>query len=105
MDLNKLSTGDKVIAGSGIALFIFAFFPWFTFDAGSFGSVNQSGYHFFFTGIIPVLLGLIMIGFIVSTKMADVELPEMPVKHAHLLLGLGIAAAVLIILRLLVGGD
>jgi hypothetical protein len=104
MDFSKLSTGDKVIGGSGIALFIFAFFPWFTYDA-TFITVSQNGWHFFLTGIIPVLLGLIMIAFVISTRLAEVDLPEMPVKHAHLLLGLGVTAAVLVILRLLVGGD
>lgn len=105
MDMSKLSTGDKVIAGSGLALLIFSFFPWFSYDAGPFGSVSQSGWHFFVTGIVPVLLGLIMIGWIVATKLAEIELPELPVPQGLLLLGMGGAAAILIILRLLIGGD
>lgn len=104
MDLSKLSNGDKVIAGSGIALFIFSWLPWFTYDA-TFVSVTQNGWHFFFTGIIPVLLGLAMVGWIVGTKLADIDLPELPIPQALLLLAMGGAAAVLIILRLLVGGD
>ena len=29
MDLNKLTTSDKMILGGGIAYLIFMFFPWF----------------------------------------------------------------------------
>ena len=29
MDLTKLTLGDKVLAGSGLALFVFSFLPWF----------------------------------------------------------------------------
>ena len=104
MDLSKLSTGDKVIGGSGIALFLFSFLPWFKIEF--FGrSVTQSGWHFFFTGIIPVLLGLVCVAWIVATKLAEVELPELPVPEGLLLLALGGAAALLVVLRLLIGGD
>ena len=37
MDLNKLTTSDKVIAGSGILLFIADFLPWFKVDFGPLG--------------------------------------------------------------------
>ena len=48
MDLTKLSNGDKVVAGSGIALFIFSFFPWYGVDGFSDG---RSGWDYFFTGV------------------------------------------------------
>lgn len=105
MDLSKLSLGDKVIAGSGLALLIFSFFPWFEYSFGGFGSIEQNGWDFFFTGIIPVLLGLVMIAWVVATKLADIALPEMPVPQGLLMLGMGGAAALLVVLRLLMGGD
>ena len=105
MDFSKLSTGDKVIGGSGIALLLFSFFPWFEFDGGGFFTISQSGWHFFLTGIVPTLLGLVMVAWVVATKLADIDLPEMPVEEGLLLLALGGAAAILIILRLLIGGD
>jgi len=102
MDLSKLSTSDKVIGGSGIALLIFSFFPWFKVEA--FGaSASQSGWDYFFTGIVPVLLGLVMVAWVIATKLADMDLPELPVPEGLLLLGIGGAAALLIILRLLLG--
>ena len=60
MDLSKLSNGDKVIGGSGIALFVFSFFPWFTIDA-AFIDYSESGWDYFFTGIIPTLLGVALV--------------------------------------------
>lgn len=106
MDLKKLSLGDKVIAGSGLALFIFSFFPWFKYDFGAFGgSYKQSGWHFFFTGIVPTLLGLVMVAWIVATKVAEIDLPDLPVPQGLLMLGLGGVAALLVVLRLLIGGD
>lgn len=105
MDLSKLSNGDKVIGGSGIALFIFSFFPWFTLNAG-FIDYSESGWDYFFTGIIPTLLGLALVGYVVVTKLMDgVKLPELPVAYPLLVLGLGATAGVLVVLRLLIGGD
>lgn len=107
MDLSKLSLGDKVIAGSGLALLIFWFFPWFKYDFGGFTnySVKQAGTHFFFTGTIPMLLGLVMIAWVIATKLAQIDLPELPIPQGLLLLGLGGLAAILVVLRLLIGGD
>jgi hypothetical protein len=106
MDLSKLSLGDKVIAGSGLALFIFWFFPWFKYDFGGFiPDVTQKGTHFFFTGTVPMLLGLVMIAWVVATKLAQVDLPELPIPQGLLLLGMGGLAAILVVLRLLIGGD
>lgn len=105
MDLSKLSTGDKVIGGSGIVLFLFSWLPWFKVEA--FGQTfSQNGWDYFVTGIVPVLLGLAMVGWIVTTKLADVDLPDLPIPEGLLLLGMGGAAAALIALRFLIGaGD
>ena len=105
MDLSKLSNGDKVIAGSGIALFIFSFFPWFTIDA-AFIDYSESGWDYFFTGIIPTLLGVALVAYVVVTKLNDnVKLPELPVAWPLVVLGAGALAGILVLLRLLIGGD
>lgn len=105
MDLSKLSNGDKVIGGSGIALFVFSFFPWFTVDA-AFIDYSESGWDYFFTGIIPTLLGVALVAYVVVTKLVDgVRLPELPVAWPLVVLGTGALAAVLVVLRLLIGGD
>ncbi len=105
MDLSKLSNGDKVIGGSGIALFVFSFLPWFKLEL--FGqTATQSGWDYFFTGIIPTLLGVALVGYVVVTKLVDgVKLPELPVGWPLVVLGAGALAAILVILRLLIGAD
>jgi len=101
MDLSKLSNGDKVIAGSGIALFIFSFFPWYGVDGYADG---RSGWDYFFTGIIPVLLAVALVAYVAVTKLADgVKLPDLPVAWPLVVLGAGALAAVLVLLRLLMG--
>ena len=101
MDFSKLSMGDKVLAGSGVALFIFSFFPWFGVDGYSGG---RNGWDFFFWGIIPVLLGLILVGYVYVTKLNDsIKLPDLPIEWPLAVLGAAALAALLVVLKLLIG--
>lgn len=105
MDLTKLSTGDKVVAGSGLALLVFSFLPWFKWEAFGY-SASQNGWDYFFTGIIPVLLGLALVGYVVATKLLDgMTLPDLPVPYPLVVLGMGGLAALLVLLRMLIGAD
>lgn len=105
MDLNKLSTSEKVIAGSAIALLIFSFLPWFEIDWG-FGSASVNGWEWFFWGILPVLLGLVMLAQVAITAFApETKLPELPVTWGQVHLGAGAIAAILVVLKLLMGED
>lgn len=101
MDLNKLSTGDKVLAGSGIALFIFSFLPWYgvkDIDA------NRNGWDYFFWGILPVLIALALVAYVLVTKMGNgVNLPDLPVPLPLAILALAGLAALLVVLKLIIG--
>ena len=105
MDLNKLSTSDKVIAGSGIVLFVAYFLPWFTIDL--FGdSVSASGGDVgFLWSTFPMLLGLLLAGTVIATKVFDVKLPELPFPVAQAYLGIGGLCALLVVLKLLIGEE
>ena len=110
MDLKKLSQGDQIIGASGILLLIFSFLPWFKIeiDLGPFsgGSATANGWDYFFTGIIPVLLGLIMIAHVALTNFSpQTKLPTLPVTWGQVHMGLGGLAAVLVVLRLLIGEE
>lgn len=101
MDLNKLTTSDKVIAGSAIALLIFSFLPWLGLEGGS-----NNGWDYFLTGVLPVLLGLVMLAQVAITALSpETKLPDLPVTWGQVHLGAGVAAAVLVVLRLLMGDD
>lgn len=105
MDLNKLSTSDKVIAGSGILLFIAYFLPWFTADAGIVSVDATGGDVGFLWATLPMLLGLVMAGVVIASKLFDVKLPELPVPWGQAMLGAGALAAVLVVLKLIIGED
>jgi hypothetical protein len=103
VDLSKLTTSDKVVAGSGLALFIFSFFPWYGvegFDGG------RNGWDYFLFGIIPVLLGLAMLAVVaIKAFSSDTKLPDLPVPWGQAMLIAGVIAAVLVLLKLLMGDD
>lgn len=105
MDLNKLNTADKVIAGSGIVLFIAYFLPWFKADAGIVTVTASGGDVGFLWATLPMLLGLVAAGAVIASKLFDVKLPELPVPLGQAFLGIGVLAAVLVVLKLIIGED
>ena len=104
MDLNKLTTSDKVIAGSGIALLLFSFFPWFG-APNDFDGFDRSGWDFFFWGIIPTLLGVLAAGSVLASKLGDVSLPALPIPWGQAYLIAGGVAALLVVLKFLIGDE
>jgi hypothetical protein len=105
VDLNKLSTGDKVIGGSGIALFILSFFPWFGIDIGGIVDVSYSenGWSSIFS-MLAILIGIAMAVLAVLPAFG-VELPELGMPWSQIHFIAGIVAAALILLQLLVGSS
>lgn len=105
MDLNKLTTSDKVIAGSGIVLFIAYFMPWFKAEFGGFSETASGGDVGFFWATLPMLLGLVAAGLVIANKLFDVKLPDLPIPWGQAFLGAGALAAVLVVLKFIIGED
>lgn len=105
MDLNKLTTADKVIAGSGIILLISYFLPWFKAEAFGFTATASGSDVGFLWSTLPMLLGVIAAGIVIATKLFDVKLPDLPAPLGQILLGIGALAAVLVVLKLIIGED
>ena len=98
MDLNKLSTGDKVIGISAVVLLLFSFFPWY----GK-GSYSRNGWHYPLWGLIPILL---VIGIVVCMglqRFTDVKLPDLPLSWEQIYAFAGGIAGVLILLKISLG--
>lgn len=102
MDLNKLTLGDRVIAISGIVLFVFSFFDWFTAEIG--GETLDSGNAWDFTlPMLAVLIGIAMV-VIVALKAFGVALPE-SVPWGLVLLVMGVIVFAFILIKLIAGVD
>jgi hypothetical protein len=103
VDLNKLTTSDKIIAVSGIVLFISSFLAWFKAEAFGFTATANGWDVGFFWGGIPALLGLIAAGVVLANKLGDVKLPQLPIPWSQALFGAGAISAVIVVLKLLTG--
>jgi hypothetical protein len=108
VDLSKLTTSDKIIAGSGILLFISYFLTWFTVEydggLGFAGSADAKGSDVdFFWSTFPMLIGLLLAGLVIASKLFDVKLPDLPISWGQAFLGAGGLAAILVVLKLIIG--
>jgi hypothetical protein len=103
VDLSKLTTSDWLVGGGGLAFLISMFLPWYGVEG--FSEANNSGFDYFLTGWIPLLLVIGTFVLTVLPKLADgVTLPETigPLPRAQAALIAAGVAAVLVLLRLLI---
>src|SRR5690349_16927252 len=74
MDVDRLSTGEKVAGISGILLFIFMFFDWFKVDvSGGLLSVSYGGSAWDALDLIPIVL---MIAIVAAVGVAVIRLTD-----------------------------
>jgi len=111
VDLNKLTTGDKVIGGSAIVFLISMFLPWYDFTVkASIGGITaasatgggRSGFHYFLFGWIPFLLLIGIAVCIYLQRFTDVKLPELPVSWDQVYTIAALVAGILILMRILI---
>lgn len=105
MDLSRLTTGDKVIAGSGIALLIFSFLPWFGYDAGIAGFDYTETAWDDFLPILALLLAIALVALLVVVKFTSVNVPRLPLPLNQVFLIGGVVVFALLLLKLLIGGE
>ena len=100
MDLNKLSTADKVIVASAILFLLALFMPWYGLGGGS-----NNGWDYFLTGILPLLIAAAMVAVIAIQRFTTTELPKPPIPWSQIHLIAGVVIVVLLLLRVLVTSD
>jgi hypothetical protein len=105
MDLDRLSTGEKIAGGSAVLLFIFMFFDWFKVEvSGSSGlfSVSAGGSAWDALNVIPIIL---MIAVVVAVGVAVVRLTdavlEPPISVNAIVAILGAISVLLILYRII----
>jgi hypothetical protein len=103
MDLNKLSTGDKIAAACGIVLIIdLLFFPWHSIDTfvGTFTrSAVESPNSFW--GVLALLITIAVVAVIIVRKLTTAKLPDLPIPWPQALFYGAIAALALLVLKLI----
>lgn len=107
MDLSKLTQGEKVVGGAGLALIVdLLFLPWHRIDLGIVqwtrsGVESPNG----FWGILALLLTIAMVGFVVATRLTTTRVPDLPVPAGQAMFIGGTAVAGLLLLKLAVETD
>jgi hypothetical protein len=105
MDFSKLTTGEKVIGGSGLLFLIAMFLPWWGLDFGEFGSASNNGWDYFLTGWLPLLIIIVMVAQIGVEKFSTTDVPTLPLPWSQVHLIAGAVVAVLVLLRVIIGAD
>ena len=99
MDASRLSLGEKIAGGSGLALFIFMFFPWYGIDIGI-GSDDFSAWTAFdFIDLLLFLIAAVAIGF-AAGRAAGAIPPTLPAPPGTIVAAAGALAALLILYRI-----
>lgn len=102
MDVNRLSTGEKIAGIAGVLLLIIMFaFDWFTIEVGGgFGDVGGNAWDTMeLIRFILLLTGLAGIALAVAS--ASQSAPNMPVALSAITAGLGILSVVLVLFRII----
>jgi hypothetical protein len=74
MDMDRLSTGEKIAGGSAVLLFIFMFFDWFSVDVeGGLFSVSFGGSAWDALDVIPIIL---MVAIVAAVGVAVLRLTD-----------------------------
>ncbi len=100
------SIGEKTILIAGALLFIVGFFPWYSVDLGPLGDFTRSGWQSpgAIWSILAILAGAAMAGVVALKNFGGTtKLPENVngVTWPKIMLGSGVAAVVLILIKLL----
>jgi hypothetical protein len=117
VDLNKLSLGDKIVAGAGIVLFLFLLIlPWHsvTVDFGEFGGEHtetvgalssQGGFGVPWPAFLVILLLIALVAVVLIRKLTTTDLPELPIPWRQAIFYASIAVPVLLLLKLILETD
>jgi hypothetical protein len=76
--VNKLTSGQKLIVGSGILMFIASFLPWHKYDFGIV-TENRSAWQSPDTiwSLLAVLISIAMVGVVLAVVFGNVTLPDL----------------------------
>lgn len=110
MDINKLSLGDRIVAGGGILLFLLLLIaPWHSVE--QFGveytakATEGDGDAVAWPAFLVILLLIAIVAVVLVRKLTTTELPELPIPWKQAIFYASIAVPVLLLLKLLLYND
>ncbi len=102
MDLNKLTLGDKIVAGCGIVLLLFIFFlDWHSAFGFGIGALSGDGEAVAFPAFIALLILLAVLAVVLLRKLTTTDLPEVPMGWNNAIFYGCIAILALLLLKLI----
>lgn len=105
MDTSRISFGEMVAGASGLALFVFMFFPWYGIKTkfeglGDIEAVNGNAWEFFsFIDILLFLVVVVAVGMAVA-RAAGAMPANLPAPPGTIVAAAGALAVLLILFRL-----
>ncbi len=112
MDLNKLTLGDRIVAGVGILEILLLFIvPWHSADIPFVGTVTLKplegdGNAVAWPAALALIVLLALVAIVVIRKLAEqVNLPELPIGWNQAIFYASIAVPVLLFLKLILQTD
>jgi hypothetical protein len=110
VDLNRLTLGARIIALSGLLLFIDSFIPWFRacVDLGAFGGGKVCGSHNAWNNVLSllaVLIALAMVVLVIMEAAGNTLPPVGSLSWGQIYLIAGGVTAVFVILQVIIGDD
>ena len=103
MDFKKLTTGDWIVGGGGIVLFIgLLFLPWHDIEFGPFSesrSAIESPNAFW--GWLALILAVALVATVVLRKLTTVDLPDLPISWGDAQFYGSIAVLALLLIKLI----
>ena len=107
LDLNKLTLGDKIVAGAGILLFLdLLILPWHHISVSILGitaaSFNRSGLQSpnALWGWLAWIITIALVASVILRKLTTVKLPDLPIAWAQATFFATIAVAALLLIKL-----
>ena len=104
--MDKLTTSDKLIFIGGIVYLIAMFLPWYGVDVPFGGSYDNNGWDYFLGGWVPLILIVVLAAHVGVTRFSpDTKIPDLPIPWSQGYMIAGAVAAIIVVLRLLIGSD
>jgi hypothetical protein len=103
--VDKLTTSDRLIFLGGIVYLIAMFMPWWGIDT-DFGDASNNGWDYLLGGVLPLVLIAVLAAHVGVTRFSpDTKIPDLPIPWSQGYLVAGIAAAIIVVLRLILPAD